>query len=164
MNSTDLLRVAKAHAEGAVNPGAGRPLQAELKRAVSTTYYALFLHLCATVASLLVGNPRSDRERRVFWRRMYRVLEHGATRNKCGRRKEMDKFTDSVQDFANLLVWAQGERHNADYDPYSKYTRRQALDLIAKAGVIIEAFDATPRNARLDFITYLLENDRNRRR
>ena len=164
MNSTDLLRVARAHAEGAVNPGAGRPLQAELKRAVSTTYYALFLHLCAAVASLLVGNPQSDRERRVFWQRMYRVLEHGATKNKCGRRTAISNFPEGIRNFANLLVRAQSERHNADYDPFSKYTRRQALDLIAEAYAIIEAFDATPRNARLDFVTYLLENDRNQRR
>ena len=164
MNSNDLLRVARAHAMGAVNPGAGRPLQAELKRAVSTTYYALFLHLCATVANLLVGNPQSARERRVFWRRMYRVLEHGATKNKCVRHTAISNFPGGIRSFASLLVRAQGERHNADYDPFSKYTRRHALDLIAEAYVIIEAFDATPRNARLDFITYLLENDRNRRR
>ena len=164
MNSTDLLRVARAHAEGAVNPGAGRPLQAELKRAVSTTYYALFLHLCATVASLLVGNPQSDRERRVFWRRMYRVLEHGPTKNKCSRHTAISNFPEGIRNFASLLVGAQGERHNADYDPFSKYTRQQVLSLVSHASDAIKDFDDTPRNARLDFITYLLENDRNRRR
>ena len=164
MKSTNLLRVAEANAQGAVNTGAGRPLQEELKRAVSTAYYALFLHLCAATADLMVGTLQPDTARRVAWQRIYRVLQHGATRNKCGNFSEVEKFPDGLQDFANRLVIAQGDRHNADYDPFSKYTRQEVLDLIAKAYNAIEAFDSTPRNERLHFIAYILGNDRSQRR
>ena len=164
MKSTNLLRVAQANAQGAVNTGAGRPLQEELKRAVSTAYYALFLHLCDATANLMVGSLRPEPGRRAAWQRMYRVLQHGATRNKCENRREVRQFSAGIQDFAEILLNAQDARHNADYDPFSRYTRQQVLNLVAKTYDAIEAFNATPRNERLHFIAYLLTSDRNRRR
>ena len=164
MKSTNLLRVAQANAQGAVNTGAGRPLQEELKRAVSTAYYALFLHLCDSTANLMVGTLRPAPGRRAAWQRMYRVLQHDATRNKCQNRNEMQEFSAGIREFANRLVKAQNLRHNADYDPFSKYTRQQVLDIVAEAYRVISVFDATPRQERLHFIAYLLASDRNRRR
>ena len=164
MKSNNLLRVAQAHAQGAVNIGIGRPLQEELKRAVSTAYYALFLHLCESTANLMVGTLRPDPGRRAAWQRMYRVLQHGATRNKCENRRELRQFPAGIQEFASLLPRMQDDRHDADYDPFSKYTREQVLDIIVEAYRVVSVFDATPRQERLHFIAYLLASDRNRRR
>ena len=164
MKSTNLLRVAQANAQGAVNTGAGRPLQEELKRAVSTTYYALFLHLCDATANLMVGTLRPEPGQRTAWQRMYRVLQHGATRNKCQNRNEVQQFSPGIRGFAETLLKAQDERHAADYDPFSKYTREQTLVIITEARDAIEAFNATPRQERLHFVAYLLASDRNRRR
>ena len=164
MKSTNLLRVAQAQAQGAVNAGIGRPLQEELKRAVSTAYYALFLHLCDSTANLVVGTLRTEPGQRAAWQRMYRVLEHGATRNKCQNRNEVQQFSPGIRGFANRLVIAQRARHEADYDPFSKYTREQALVIITEARDAVDAFDATPRQERLHFIAYLLTSDRGRRR
>ena len=163
MKSTNLLRVAQANAQGAVNTGIGRPLQEELKRAVSTAYYALFLHLCDATANLMVGTLQPDAGRRAAWQRLYRVLQHGVTRNKCENRREVRQFSVGIRGFANALLKAQNARHAADYDPFSRYTREQVLDLVAKSYDAIEAFNATPRNERLHFIAYLLASDRNRR-
>ena len=163
MKSTNLLRVAQAHAQGAVNVGIGRPLQEELKRAVSTAYYALFLHLCDSTANLMVGTLRPEQGRRAAWQRMYRVLQHGATRNKCENRRELQDFSAGIREFANRLVKAQDFRHDADYDPFSKYTRQQVLDIISEAYRVVSVFDAAPRQERLHFIAYLLASDRNRR-
>ena len=164
MKSTNLLRVAQANAQGAVNTGPGRPLQEELKRAVSTAYYGLFLHLCESTANLMVGTLRPEPGRRAAWQRMYRVLQHGATRNKCQNRNEMRQFPAGIQDFAETLIKGQRERNNADYDPFSRYTRQAVLNVIAKAYDAVEVFDATPRNERLHFIAYLLTGDRSSRR
>ena len=164
MKSTNLLRVAQTHAQGAVNAGIGRPLQEELKRAVSTSYYALFLHLCDSTANLMVGTLQPDPGRRAAWQRMYRILQHGATKNRCNNRQQMQHFSGDIQDFARILVRSQDARHDADYDPFSKYTRRQVLDLVTEAYDAISVFDATPRNERLHFIAYLLASDRNRGR
>ena len=164
MKSTNLLRVARANAQGAVNTGAGRPLQEELKRAVSTAYYALFLHLCDSTANLMVGTLQPNPARRAAWQRMYRVLQHGATRNKCENRREVQQFSAGIQDFAETLLNAQDARHDADYDPFSRYTRQQVLDIVVNTYDAIEAFNATPRNERLHFIAYLLTSDRSSRR
>ena len=42
MNWRDLIAIAQALARGAVPPRIGRPRQAELRRALSTIYYAMF--------------------------------------------------------------------------------------------------------------------------
>ena len=164
MKATNLLRVAQANAQGAVNAGVGRPLQEELKRAVSTAYYALFLHLCDATANLMVGTLQPNPGRRAAWQRMYRVLQHGATKNKCQNRNEVRQFSAGVQESAETLLIAQRDRYDADYDPFSKYSRQEVLDIITEAGDAIEAFDATPRQERLHFIAYLLASDRNRQR
>lgn len=164
MKSTNLLRAAQASAEGAVNAGIGRPLQEELKRAVSTAYYALFLHLCESTANLMVGNLRPEPGRRAAWQRMYRALQHGATRNKCENRREVRQFPVGIQVFASRLVRAQDDRHDADYDPLSKYTREDVLGIITEARDAIEAFNAAPRQERLHFIAYLVGSDRARGR
>ena len=164
MKSANLLRAAQASAQGAVNAGIGRPLQEELKRAVSTAYYALFLHLCETTANLMVGTLRPEPGRRAAWQRMYRVLQHGATRNKCENHRELRQFSAGIRDFANRLPIAQDARHDADYDPFSKYTRQDVLDIISEAHRVISLFDAASRNERLHFIAYLLASHRNIRR
>ena len=164
MKSTNLLRVAQANAQGAANAGIGRPLQEELKRAVSTAYYALFLHLCNATANLMVGNLQPEPGRRTAWQRMYRIPQHGATRNKCQNLNEVLQFPSSIQEFASLLTRMQDARHDADYDPFSKYTRQEVLDIITEAYRVISVFDSTPRQERLHFIAYLLASDRNRRR
>ena len=164
MKSTNLLRVAHAHAQGAVNAGIGRPLQEELKRSVSTAYYALFLHLCETTANLMVGTLQPDPGRREAWQRMYRLLQHGVTRNKCENIREVLRFSAGIREFASLLPRMQDARHDADYAPLSKYSREQVLNIITEALDAVSVFDAAPRQERLHFIAYLLASDRIRRR
>ena len=74
MNSRDLIETARGLTE--LSPR--RPSQANLRRAVSTAYYALFHSLAATVADALMGKRRSD-----AWHQTYRALEHGSARRAC---------------------------------------------------------------------------------
>ena len=164
MKPNNLLRVAQAHAQGAVNAGVGRPLQEELKRAVSSAYYALFLRLCEETANLTVGTLQSDHGQRTAWQRMYRVLQHGPTRNKCQNHNEIRHFPSGIQEFADRLVIAQDLRNDADYDPFSRYSRQQVISIIAESRAVLEAFDSTPRQERLHFIAYLLSSQSLRRR
>ena len=59
MNPDDLLTIAEHLASGGVRPQPGRPKQAEICRAVSATYYALFHTLAHDAANLLVGDRTS---------------------------------------------------------------------------------------------------------
>jgi hypothetical protein len=58
-----------------------KPRQADLKRSVSTAYYALFHALARDAADMLVGvGPnRPDKA----WTHVYRSLQHGDAKNAC---------------------------------------------------------------------------------
>ena len=55
MNPDDLIRIARYLASTGTGINAGRPSQADLRRAVSTTYYALFHALAQCCANTLIG-------------------------------------------------------------------------------------------------------------
>lgn len=94
------------------------PRQCDLKRAVSTNYYALFHALCRNAADCFIGGSDADRSRNA-WIQAYRALEHGNAAQRCQSQQVMRKFPKPIEDFANLFVQAQKKRNSADYDPSS---------------------------------------------
>ena len=60
-------------------PNPMKPRQADLKRAVSTAYYALFHTLAQTCADHLIGTGL--RRNNPAWSQVYRSLEHGFGRS-----------------------------------------------------------------------------------
>ena len=79
VNPRDLLETARRPAES----GASHPTQTDLRRAVSTAYYALFHCLAAAAADLLTGNGSRGPE----WHQVYRALEHGKARKACQHKR-----------------------------------------------------------------------------
>lgn len=61
MNPYDLIRIARHLATGGVSGDRGRPRQADLRRAISAAYYALFHALCRCCADTLAGATLADR-------------------------------------------------------------------------------------------------------
>ena len=53
-----------------------QPSQADMRRAISTAYYAVFHTLAASNAQLIAGQPRSNMSS-YAWDRVYRRLDHG---------------------------------------------------------------------------------------
>src|SRR4051812_27154040 len=72
---TGLLVTARTLAEA--NPR--RPTQANLSRAVSTAYSAVFHMLAKQCADAFAGTGAGRSER--AWNQVYRALEHGAAKN-----------------------------------------------------------------------------------
>lgn len=144
----------------------GRPRQTNLRRAVSTTYYALFHCLAACCANMLVGGPGSDRSRPA-WGQTYRALRHGAARQRCQQSTIVARFPSEIQDFADLFVDMQKKRHSADYDPYAmrnpitRLVKSDAIQDIRVAKGIIHRFNATPARDRRAFAVYVLLDVRN---
>ena len=56
------------------------PSEADLRRAISTAYYAVFHTLAASNAELIAGQPQSSVSA-YAWERVYRRLDHGRARN-----------------------------------------------------------------------------------
>ena len=100
--------------------GRGRPPQSDLKRAVSTAYYAVFVALCKNCADCFVGTGATDKNA-AAWRRVYRSVEHGFARAQCKNKKTMARFPREMQFFALHFVELQEKRHRADYDPDSRF-------------------------------------------
>ena len=110
MDPDHLLQLAADLAE--INPR--WPRRADLCRAVSTTYYAMFHCLAHTCADRLAGRAGTVGNRPI-WRRVYRAPDHRQTKARC--ESVPSSFPDSVRQFGRTFAMLQNKRHFADYDP-----------------------------------------------
>jgi hypothetical protein len=129
---SDFLRTARLLVEA----DARKPQQVNLRRACSSTYYALFHALCATCARMLVGPQGTKRA----WSHVYRALDHKDIRENCARKAFIVRFPNAVQDFASMLVQMQIRRHQADYDPAMQFYRSTVAADIEQAAAVMAAF------------------------
>lgn len=131
----------------------GKPSQSDLKRAISTAYYALFHAVARQAADSLIGATARQEDR--AWSQTYRALEHGAARNACGQLATLG-FPAAVCDAGNAFVQLQIARHSADYDPGSRFTESEALAAITLAETAIAKLDAALRKDRKALAVQLL--------
>ena len=149
MEPDHLLQVATDLAD--INPR--RPRWADLCRAVSTTYYAMFHCLARTCADRLAGRAGTIGNR-AMWRRAYRAPEHNQARARCENMPL--SFPDSVRQFGRMFAILQSKRHFADYDPDYRIGKSEMITDIDRARTAIDRFLATPANARRDFAIHVL--------
>ena len=158
MNPDDLIRIAESLASGRAGNLLGRPRQAELRRAVSTAYYALFHTLANHCADLLVGTKSSDRSDQA-WRQTYRSIEHGEVKRRYTDRRTrrvLQQFPTEIQDFVGQFVRMQELRHWADYDPFEYHPRSSVLQLIEETKTSIAQFNEVDRKDRRAFAVFVL--------
>ena len=130
-----------------------RPRQADLRRAVSTAYFALFHALARQCADFWIGGKGADRSSRA-WAHAYRTLEHGHAKSRCmssGTRS----FPEEIQNFADVFVRLQNQRHRADYDPNARYRRKDVLLMVELAEIAMRRFKAAPRKHRRAFVVWV---------
>ena len=147
MNARDLITTARGLTE--LDPR--RPTQANLRRAISTAYYAVFHSLARTAADLLIG-----RERTAAWHQVYRALEHGNAKNACLNKQAMQGFPHEIQEFADAFVDLQKARHRADYSYDVTYDRNDTLTAIDRASDAIDQLDRVSIHHRRGFVAHLL--------
>ncbi|MFN3459658.1 MAG: hypothetical protein ACK4ZN_01475 [Oceanibaculum sp.] len=133
----------------------GKPSQANLKRAVSTAYYAVFHCLARTCADLLIGSAGAARNAGA-WQHVYRALEHGTAKNACVNQAVIGRFPIAVQNFAAVFVALQEKRHSADYDPAAQYYKSAVRQDIDDAHAAITAFEAAPAQDKRAFAALVL--------
>lgn len=149
LRDTDFIATARRLAD-AGRPG--RPLETDLRRAVSTAYYALFHCLAACCADTLVGSARRNER---AWLRTYRALQHGTVRRRCQHRDTAD-FPDAIRTFANVLVEMQDRRHRADYAPDAAFNKSDVVHYIVRSENAIAAFAAVNLSHRRAFAVHVL--------
>ena len=161
MRAIDFIRTAR----DLTGSSRGRPRESNLRRAVSTTYYALFHCLADCCANMLVGSMHSSRSQPA-WRQTYRALRHSTVRNRCQRQDIIRRFPrflrfpNEIESFARLFVDLQAKRHSADYDPTAHFLIPDGISDVIKdidvAEVAINLFNAAPRLDRRAFAIYVL--------
>lgn len=154
--ATDLLDTADALV--ALDPH--RPRQANLRRAVSTAYYAVFHMLTEEAVISLVGNA-STPDARGLRASMVRWYAHGrmkAVANWFRRHGTVPRDIMPVLGYtpttptgivppelarvAGAFAELQEERHRADYDVAATFTRSDARNAVARARRAFAEWDA----------------------
>lgn len=159
MDPAHLIAIARGLAGGAIGGGLGRPRQADLRRALSAAYYAMFHALAQCCADTLVGATRASRSQSA-WTQTYRALEHGYAKNQCVRATGNREFPLGVRNFSRSFVRMQRLRQMADYAPDSDFSRSDVLQLVANVESHIADFDSVPAADRRAFSVYVLMRTR----
>lgn len=115
----------------------GKPRQADLKRALSTAYFAMFHAVCRNCADCFVGKTAANRSL-LAWRQAYRAVNHGTAKTQYGKKVVMDNFPIVIQNFASKFIELQNKRHQADYDSINKLRMGDVLTEINAAEVAIK--------------------------
>ena len=129
-------------------------VSARLGKAVSAAYYAMFHALGQNNADRLVGESETDRESGA-WRRTYRALEHRAAYRQLSEARLSD-YSDQIRDFGTIFRELQDRRHQADYDPQSRFSRAETQNHIMKAEAAIRDFLAASIAERRELAAHVL--------
>lgn len=137
------------------NASPKRPRQADLKRAISTAYYALFHAMAKDASDMLVGvgPDRPDKA----WSHTYRAVQHGEAKSACKEVRNLN-FPNTIKSCADAFVVLQQKRHDADYDPDYRVRRADALSAIQQAeDAIRDLRNSTKRDRRAFAVQILLK-------
>jgi hypothetical protein len=139
--------------------GGGAPRQVDLRRAISTAYYALFHAVTAEAADDLVGRTHRQSPR---YQLVYRTIEHRSLLRLCediikttlparyAGYEPAGGFGPDLQAFADAVIDLQEKRNRADYDPLFRVTRSEAFLAIEIGRTALARFSRSPASPTLD--------------
>ena len=131
-----------------------RPTQSELRRSISSSYYAVFHALARTCANALVGKTPSRRPNKA-WVEVYRGLNHGICKKSCKQASNVN-FPDSIKEFADNFLQLQEARHRADYDPKCRFGKTDAETWYQIAKLSIESLRSANNYDKRAFSAWVL--------
>jgi hypothetical protein len=143
----DLLESAR----GSIRPSDGSiPTQSDLKRAVSTVYYALFHYIAQDCADALAGGGAKTLSRTAA--QVYRSLDHRDIASACSKAQQLSfGFPKEVVELARNFDETLKARHRADYDPSSSFVLPQVETKLRDVETAIAAHAAADRDDRRAF-------------
>jgi uncharacterized protein (UPF0332 family) len=133
-----------------------RPAQANLRRAISSAYYSVFHELSMAGASLAArGSGRSQHQTLVR-----RSFQHGRMADVCrsfGRQTDWTRLAGAepsaaLGEVADSFVLLQQNRHDADYDLDTSFTRAETKALIELADVTISSWRRIRRSPEAEYL------------
>ena len=145
--------------------GVGRPRQADIRRAISASYYGLFHAVVSAAADLVIGQNNRAQPR---YGLVYRSIDHQRLRELCNdaqkqalperyrRYAPQGGFGTDIKAFATAVVELQEKRHTADYDPMVQMKQSDAILLTGTARAALTRFQNANADDRAIFLTLLL--------
>lgn len=142
-------------------------IDALVRRAISTAYYALFHKICGLVAMRLVPRDMSG-GRSTLWARAYRTLDH-QTALTCARRivkgtsnpmrgnaddsrAQPTPHDEGLVHFCEVFIFLHEARHSADYNPDEWFSRDDAEIMIEQAEQAIAKWESPAMSAQADHL------------
>lgn len=148
-----------------IPPRRGRPRRVDLRRAVSSAYYAVFHAVLAVCADEFVGQGS---QRSAEYAMAYRSIDHRTAKRLClelGKQTPakayqthwpVGGFGADIQAVGVGLVELQEARHRADYDPHFQINTSNATLLVQRARSVVRRLAAASAPQKRLFAAYLL--------
>jgi hypothetical protein len=145
-----------------ISTGGGVPRQVDLRRAISSSYYALFHAVTTEAADDLVGRTHRQSPR---YQLVYRSIEHRSLLRlwqdivkttlpaKYAGYEPTGGFGPDLQAFADAVIDLQEKRNRADYDPLFRVTRSEALPATETGRAALARFRNANRTLRKVFLS-----------
>lgn len=161
-NPVELLHLARSLS---TQTATFRPNDAELRRAVSTAYYALFHKVVAAAAERFIG-PRHQNS--AGFGIIYRGFQHRDIKSVCEalqvstlkekyqRVLQRISVSQDIKDFASAFPTLQEARHLADYDPMIQFFVSDVASLVDAAEVAMDAFDRAAGDEKADILALMM--------
>lgn len=131
------------------------PSDSDIRRAISTAYYALFHTVAADAAGYLIDGENRALGREA-WSHVYRALDHATLKNACRNQDVTRQLSRPVASFADLLPRMQRKRHLADYDPLAIFLASEVRENIDECETAIAAFAEAPEAERRVLVAFAL--------
>ena len=151
MNPENLIKTARE----LIPVRKGKPRSANLRRAVSTAYYAMFHCLAGSCADTLIGGLRAGRGTDA-WTLTYRALNHRSAKARCRDEQNLRQFSEPIREFAETFARMQEQRHHADYAPDAGFRKSEVIQRINEAENAIRNFEEESLVERRAFAAYIL--------
>jgi hypothetical protein len=149
--------------------GSGARRQADLRRAISNAYYALFHAIVTEAADDFVGSTHRTSNRYTL---VYRSIEHKGLRTLCehvlkealpskyARYAPQGGFGADLIAFAAAVIELYEKRHLADYDPQFRASTSDAILSVSKSRTALARLRTANRVRRRMFVSLLVFSPR----
>jgi hypothetical protein len=144
-----------------------KPTQADIRRSISTAYYALFHRLIEAATSHLLAEP-------VQQQALSRTFSHANMREVCELVTKQPLppivvplpdalIPDELQQVATTFIDLQDWRHDADYNLVETFTRPEGLRIVNDVEKAFNAWNRVPTTIAHPFLVLLLIGKRSLR-
>lgn len=127
--------------------------EADLRRATSDIYYALFHVVCETLVES-IGNEPENQAFVEIYRALYRLPDHQYLEKKC-KEALSARFSIAVTTLAQHLISMKNKRALADYDPLEQFELSAVANDLRLAESAITGFRCLDPTERSRFAIFV---------